>query len=189
MYVKNYLNSLSKGIWRLRFHTSIDTLPIGIWFEVHETQDQGLIKRNGILLYLIFFLAQVPLIYMSIWLEVAFLALVFFYKYAENALVLRAWEKIYNGFIREIGLSNDYLEYLDQIKKLAMMKLEWVINPSPINKSTVRLKEAELEDKQSKKKADYNEIIAIISKSQGYRIDKGKVTVREFYSYIKINGK
>lgn len=190
MYMKNYLQSLGEHILRLRFYTSIETLPIEVWFKVHKTEDKSHIARNGVLLWFVFMLAIVPMFWLSTWVAVPVIVLAVLYRRIYEPRVAEyVWSKLYDQFIKQIGLTKDYLEYLDNVKQLAVLQMEWSIDPSPINKTNVRLKQQEIAEKHEQKPADYAEIIAQLSKAQGYRIDPKMVSVVEFYSIIKIHGR
>lgn len=104
-----------------------------------------------------------------------------------GANVNEIWTNIYNEFIKEIGLSDDYLAYLEKLKHIATLQYESILNPSPIVFFELASEKLELEEKKSQKGVNYNEIIEQVSKSQGYSVRK--VSVVEFYSCLKINGK
>lgn len=100
----------------------------------------------------------------------------------------KQWVKIYDEFIARIGLNDDFKEYLETYRRIAIMQCNWVISPSPADKVRISHEIKELEERTHGKKMKYNEIIAIISKQQGYRIDGQKVSVYEFYGYLN-NGR
>lgn len=101
--------------------------------------------------------------------------------------VSKVWTKIYNEFISTIGLNDEYLAYLEKLKHIADLQYEAILNPSPIVFFELETEKLELEEKKSQKGVNYNEIIEQVSKAQGYSVRK--VSVVEFYSCLKINGK
>lgn len=129
-----------------------------IWFKIHEGRNYNLLLR---------------------WWNFGFPYLLFSKE--------RVWAQIYNEYIRRIGLNPDYMKYLDSLKSLAILELDCVITPSPIMKVRLAQEIENLQQKKTEKGVSYNEIIANISKQQGYSV--WKVSVLEFYSYVKINGK
>lgn len=176
----NILPSLKESIWRLRYYTSIETLPIETWFKIHQTGDLKLLIRNKFYFKLCFFLLLIPIGYfLSVLVSFGLILLVLLYK--ENPA--KVWEKIYDEFIQRIGLSKEYTDYIERIKRVALLECEWVIEPSPINKAQLMIERMQLEDTQKQKNVEYSKIIAQVSKSQGYRINPKEVTVLEFYSY------
>lgn len=98
----------------------------------------------------------------------------------------KVWDKIYDEFIKEIGLNDNFKDYLETHRRIAIMQCNWVIAPSPADKIRINQEIRDLEEKLKGETMKYNEIIAVISKSQGYRIDPKKVSVYEFYGYLKI---
>jgi hypothetical protein len=97
------------------------------------------------------------------------------------------WKIIYDEYIKRIGLNGEYLDYLNTLKKIAVLECECTIAPEPIKKTLLNIEREKLKEKTTKTGSNYNEIIAQVSKMQGYPL--WKVSVLEFYSYIKINGK
>jgi hypothetical protein len=97
------------------------------------------------------------------------------------------WKLIYDEYIKRIGLNGEYLDYLNTLKKIAVLECECTIAPEPIKKTLLNIEREKLKEKTTKTGSNYNEIIAQVSKMQGYPL--WKVSVLEFYSYIKINGK
>lgn len=99
----------------------------------------------------------------------------------------KVWEQIYNEFIKRIGLNAEYITYLNTLKRIGTLQYDCVIAPTPILKVQLEIEKEKLKEKATQKGANYTEIIAQVSKQQGYPV--WKVSVLEFYSYIKVNGK
>jgi hypothetical protein len=97
------------------------------------------------------------------------------------------WKIIYDEYIQRIGLNGEYLDYLNTLKKIAMLECDCTIAPEPIKKTLLSIEKEKLKEKTTKSGGSYTDIIAQVSKTQGYPV--WKVSVLEFYSYIKINGK
>lgn len=98
----------------------------------------------------------------------------------------KQWIKIYDEFIARIGLNDDYKEYLETTKRIAIMQCNYILSPSPADKVSINRELRELEERTKGKTIKYNEIIAHVSKMQGYRIESNKVSVWEFYGYLKL---
>ena len=183
MLKKNILQRLSELIYRLRYHVSIETLPIDSWFKIHESGDLKLLVRNDAYFKITFFLAIVPLIYLSVWVAAGWILLGLLIKDKPD----KAWEMVYNEFIKRIGLSKEYTNYLEKTRMIARMQCDWIIEPSPIKKAELNLELMKLKDEHKNKTIEYNQIIAQVSRAQGFRIDAKVVSTLEFYSYLKAN--
>lgn len=181
----NLYKSLKDIICQLRYYTSIDDLPINLWFKIHKERELKYLVKNKFAFALIFFLMLIPLAYVSFILAAgwAIIGVIIKDKYFNESV----WDGIYDQFIKEVGLSKEYLEYLELTTQIARLKCDWIIAPTPINKSMFKHAEIELGEREREKNTEYMEIIAAVSKAQGYPVSK--VSVREFYAYLKINGK
>ena len=181
--MKSLLTSIVKRFLPLRYHVSVDTLPIGVWFKVHQTGNKSLITRYGNYWFISAVLAVIPLAYYNIILALLFICLVPLSQRIK--LGSFAWAMIYDDYIKTIKLSDEHKDYLSDIKSLALMQLEYTIEPSPIQQTLIGEKILDLKSKVSKTEVDYNKVIARMSKVAGFRINPKEVTVLEFYSYLK----
>lgn len=181
--MRNYLISYVKRFLQLRYHVSVDTLPIDIWFKCHKTGDFSLVSRYTSYYYLTIILALIPLAYINIIFPLLLISLVVVLSKLKLSHI--AWSMIYDDYIKTIGLSAEHKEYLNDIKSLALMQCEYVIEPNPGTKTNIEEKILDLKSKTSKTEVDYSVIIARLSRRNGFRIDPKEVTVREFYSYLK----
>src|SRR5690349_20979474 len=66
-------------------------------------------------------------------------------KEQEKALAV-LWEKIYNQYIKEIGLTPDYEDLLLQMQKCAVALTEAITNPISINKTRAEAAKAKLDE-------------------------------------------
>lgn len=150
------LNELSKNIKlrreKRRCYTSIEDLPILIWFKIHETQDFTLLFKG---------------------------------RKSWFVNVHKVWSQIFDEYIKVIGFNAEYLAYLEKLKHIGILECDCVLDPTPINKFNLESEKLELLDKQTTKGVPYNEVIAQVSKAQGYSVRN--VSVVEFYSYLKVN--
>lgn len=153
-FVKDSYQNLKKRYYKRRCYTSIEDLPIMVWFKIHESQDLTLLFKG--------------------------------YK-TRFVNLQQVWKIIYDEYIQRIGLNSEYLDYLNTLKKIAMLECDCTIAPEPIKKTLLNMEKEKLKEKTTKSGGSYTEIIAQVSKTQGYPV--WKVSVLEFYSYIKINGK
>ena len=161
------LKKLSRRLRQLKCYKSIDDLPIVTWFKIHETQDFTLLYKefNGE-----FRLKNIHHLIPRYFTDVN-----------------KVWSDIYDEYIKVIGLNEEYLAYLSKLKHIGILECECVVNPTPILLFELDSEKMELKEKETTKGVSYNEIIASISKVQGYSVRN--VSVVEFYSYLKVNGK
>lgn len=153
-FVHDLYQNLKQRYYKRRCFTSVEDLPIMVWFKIHESQDLTLLFKG--------------------------------YK-TRFVNLQQVWKIIYDEYIQRIGLNGEYLDYLNALKKIAILECECTITPEPIKKTLLNIEKEKLKEKTTKSGGSYTDIIAQVSKQQGYPV--WKVSVLEFYSYIKINGK
>jgi len=150
---------LTKQSKELNYYDSIDKLPIKIWFDVHSSGDYSLLLIDP--------------------------------KDLEDEELINledVWQNIYNQYIKMFGLSEDYIDYLDSKKELALMKCEMILDKSKkYLKTMIKIEEEKLKGEKKKKKdsAILNKTIAKISKYYGFHLKSSELTVSEYYSYIE----
>ena len=180
-----YLGSVLKT----RFYDSIENLPVSVWFKIQKKGDTLLLAKNTNLFIALFFLGLIPVYNLHWCLMLAWAGLWFIGAKLEVIISKYIYTNIYNEFIEKIGLTKDFLEYINAIKQLGMMQCTWIENPTPILKTEIAQKTIEIQNMLNKEEVKHNEIVAAVSKATGFRINPNEVTVLEFYSYIKANGK
>lgn len=150
--LKELSRRISQRREKRKCYTSVEDLPILLWFKIHETQDFTLLFKG---------------------------------TKTRFVNVHKVWTQIYDEYIKVIGLNDEFIAFLEKLRHIGMLANECVIDPSPINKLNYEAEKLELQEKETIKGVPYNEIIAQVSKSQGYSVRN--VSVVEFYSYLKIN--
>ena len=108
-------------------------------------------------------------------------------KVEANKSLIDLWTKIYDEYIKEIGLTDDYVELLEAMKKWTIAACDYMIETNSLNGT----KEAEAKDlleSLTNKSAGgkFAEFVAAIEKYMGIPIDLHKITVEKFYSYVKL---
>ena len=97
------------------------------------------------------------------------------------------WVKINDEFINEFGLPDKYLDWL-RYKEQAIKLYDEVYNGGEKWKITL----AEVAERQADEvmnegnRQTFSSLTAQVSKYMGFRVDIEKVTVSEFYNYIKL---
>lgn len=103
---------------------------------------------------------------------------------------VKAFEELYDKYIKEYGLSKIYIRYLNQMKKLALSQLAYV-EDSVKNKralNDIEYNEIELAKIKSMMKGDGTTIedtLIYLSKFIGYNIDSRQITATRYYTMLK----
>jgi len=104
----------------------------------------------------------------------------------------KAWEIIYNDFLDKIGLSDDFMRYIELIKSKALKQLKFVESIkngqrnrfilNEIREITARIKN--YEKTLSIGGMDKYELLSHLSEMQGYRIDPLTTKTIEYFKMI-----
>ncbi|MBU3681639.1 MAG: hypothetical protein FGM16_06845 [Flavobacterium sp.] len=99
------------------------------------------------------------------------------------------WSVVYDGYIERFGLSEDYTKLIEKKKEIAALKVERMVTGQKSLNTFIKIAELELEALQKgdrKDEIDFYESKAQVEKQLGFVLDPKKITVAEFYSYIKV---
>ena len=142
---------------RLDCYDTIDDLPIKIWFDVHMTSDYSLLLKN-----------HEPL------------------NSQELEFCFECWEKMYNQYIDQFGLSEEFLEDLNQQIEIANYRADFIITGDRYLLTLIKVGEARLEmdKKDTEKPAHLETILARMSKHYGFKLNSKELTVVQYYSYL-----
>ena len=149
---------------RLDTFVSIHDTPIKVWFDIHETGDCRLLLKE---------MCEVSSEEMSdLWM---------------------VWEKIYNEYIDKFGLSEEFLEDLNNQIEVANYKAEFIISGDRYYKTMIRVAEDRIKmtKEDNSKPMDLEVILAKVSKYYGFKLSSKEISIVEYYSYLKAinNGK
>ncbi|MBV1929796.1 MAG: hypothetical protein KUG81_09845 [Gammaproteobacteria bacterium] len=150
-----------------RTYNSIDDLPQWNWIKVHETNNLGYIRA------------------LSSYRKLG--------KYVSRSLEKR-WDDMYEEYMDEFGLTESYLENLEDKKKLANLQNEFILTNNKVLLNHIRIAKNRLKENEGLKGKgiEFRESIVLIEKQQGIKIDAKKISVADYNAYIKIinkNGK
>ena len=96
------------------------------------------------------------------------------------------WHIIYDEYIHEYGLPQEYEEYLRKRKYVALLKIKRMETGDRIYNTLIRAAEAELKKLTTREKhGSFIEIIIAIEKYIGSTIDMDTLSVYKFYGYLK----
>lgn len=99
----------------------------------------------------------------------------------------KAWEKIYDEFLKEFGFNETFLEIKKKEIAIALMKLELIITGDRSLETFIEIEEMELKEMQKELKGvDFMESTIAIESRMKFQIDPHNTTIRKFYSYIKM---
>jgi len=146
-----------KNLGRHNCFTTIDELPIKIWFEIHKTGDYTTLIKGDI-----------PLT------DKIFLQLV------------KIWDGIYDEFITRFGLTDEFMAELRAEIKLAHLQAEYIITGQPHYRTLIKIEKEKkrLLDEEIKEPLDLELVLAKVSKFYGFKLAAKELTVAEYYAYI-----
>jgi len=101
------------------------------------------------------------------------------------------WEKIYDSYILEFGLSPVYLKLLNAIKEKTLLELEYVITKEKFKLTEIEISLAKLQAMMSNNGSglSIDEALIHVSKWLGSWIDSRNITVRDYFNLMKEYGK
>lgn len=145
-------------------YRTIRELPLSKWLQVHESGELKHLIRHSSVLYLL--LVRLHLI--------------------SRYSLKEAWNEIYEGYIKEFGLSPAYADYLDKTRMLIYAIIDHALDNSSINHTYLRIAEEDLKMFfDANEKTNFGMIHAVVEKWKGFRMPVDTVTVFEFYSAYK----
>ena len=152
-----FKKKLDRNLGLHNCYTSIDNLPIKIWFEIHKTGDYTTLMR-----------VIIPLTE-KIALQLATI-----------------WDKIYDEYITRYGLTDEFLAELRAEIKLANLQADYVITGKKYYKTLIKIEQEKkrLLGEDLKEPIEIESILARMSKYYGFKLSSKELSVAEYYSYI-----
>ena len=105
-------------------------------------------------------------------------------RHSKKALSM-AWRSILDQYIKEFGLSDDYRQYLELKSQSIMLWHDVYIKGHTHKIILAKIKDEQAKEISSIKGKNEGELIALLSRKMGFRIDPSSISVYEFYSYLK----
>lgn len=105
--------------------------------------------------------------------------------YATSKGMSKAWEKLFNSFIKQYGLPETYTSYINKMKK-ALSHYEKAYKGKRWEIVKARIYEAEAMQFLSGESENINLTCSKLSKFMGFPIRANECSVTEFYSYVKL---
>ena len=96
------------------------------------------------------------------------------------------WEKIFDEYIKEFGLSDSYMRVMRDRRRIALLKCDMIIRGDYGLEAAIRIQEKKLDDEGNKTEISFEETVAHVEKYRGMAIDVTKVSVKRFNTYLKM---
>jgi len=97
-----------------------------------------------------------------------------------------AWDKAKTEFFSEFGISEDFKDFLEVKRQLIYSQIDYALDPSPINDTYLKMAQIEHDTYFDKIEAQKMSVtFAQIDKYLRTQTDKNKMTVMEYYGYLK----
>jgi len=108
-----------------------------------------------------------------------------------NKQDVEKWENLYDQYLKEFGLNDRYEKYLLTKKKKALLQADYVINKNNFNKTKIAIEDAKLKNLELYfgDGQDIEVILIWLGKYVGYKIDKKKTSVKEYFILLEEYGK
>lgn len=107
----------------------------------------------------------------------------------ENDII--AWEKIYDSYIKEYGLSDVYKKLLNAMKKKALLEVDFIITRERFKLTEIEMQIANLDAMMMNKGSSVTieQSLIHLSKWMGSWINVKTITTREYFNLMEEYGK
>ena len=104
-----------------------------------------------------------------------------------NELLEKRWALIYDEYLNEFGLSDEYKEILNVKRKIANLQADYIIKGNRITLNYINIEKNALESlyDSSKKGSSFRESLVHLEKMQGIKINTKQITVADYYNYLR----
>ncbi len=104
-----------------------------------------------------------------------------------NELLEKRWALIYDEYLNEFGLSDEYKEILNVKRKIANLQADYIIKGDRVILNFINIEKNALESlyDTSKKGSSFRESLVHLEKMQGIKINTKKITVADYYNYLR----
>jgi ribosomal protein S4 len=99
----------------------------------------------------------------------------------------KIWRKIYDEYLIEFGLSQDYKDILEQKKKIANLKADYIIKEDRIMLNYINIEKAALKSMygDKSKETTFRDSLVKLERIQGIKINTKEITVADYYNYLR----
>ncbi len=104
-----------------------------------------------------------------------------------NELLEKRWALIYDEYLNEFGLSDEYKEILNVKRKIANLQADYIIKGDRVILNFINIEKNALESlyDTSKKGSSFRESLVHLEKMQGIKINTKQITVADYYNYLR----
>ena len=104
-----------------------------------------------------------------------------------NELLERRWALIYDEYLNEFGLSDEYKEILKVKRKIANLQADYIIKGDRVLLNFINIEKNALESlyDTSKKGSTFRDSLVHLEKMQGIKINTKQITVADYYNYLR----
>jgi hypothetical protein len=108
-------------------------------------------------------------------------------KKADKELLEEVFQKLNDQLINELGVSDEYLNYLHKLRSYNLAKCQYLISQNNFDLTLMNIAKTELEQIQKQMSSGAKSGNEKISAERilGFRIDLKDISVIEYYDYIK----
>lgn len=100
------------------------------------------------------------------------------------------WTLLQQEYIDEFGLSEEYLTILRTKKQSILLKIKAALTGDGSRNALAKIKDEELKERlERKEKVTFNDTLAQVEKFMGYQINPKQISVKKFYTYLKLMSK
>lgn len=105
----------------------------------------------------------------------------------DNKYLTKEWESIYNQYLTEFGISEKYQSLLEIKRKIAIKQAKYILTKDRILLTEISLEKESLKTLGSGeiKTVSFRQNCINIEKSQGVKINPLKITVLDYFTYLK----
>jgi hypothetical protein len=110
-------------------------------------------------------------------------------KLHDSVNLSSVWDKIFDEYIAEFGLSEDFVKVLNLQRKIAMLKIQMVTKNQWSMRAAIEIENSKLQQlfkSSSGEKSKFEEVLAYIEQFFKISLDTHKVSTKRFYTYLEI---
>ena len=99
----------------------------------------------------------------------------------------RIWVNIYDEYLKEFGLSDEYKDILKLKRNIASFQADYIIKGDRLTLNYINIEKAALESLYgtSKKGSSFRDSLVHLEKMQGIKINTKEITVADYYNYLR----
>lgn len=142
-----------------KYYENIDEIPIYNWFKISETNDLSFMVKDK---------------------KGKF----------DRSTALKKYEQLYDQYINEFGFGESFEKNLMLRSNIVSLKIEKAVTGNNFLNNFIRQAEIDLKDSMTMaNRVSITETKVHVEKYVGFRLNEREVSVRDFYTYLKVMSK